>query len=191
MDGVLDVQSLPLPPVVQKAYDAKQQVRASYYFEAAVAPRGAYTYDLSQRTRANNSAILRQFDELFPATGAAAAPRSPYLFSVFLDTAKIAAEKSLIFSIDLAVSTTGYEIDGGLWAKSHIPAEYLFRNTLVLKATPGAALEDWVVTYVWSDDKWAPAAGRRAELKDSSFEVPVESAKGFKATLRLRPAHWQ
>ena len=191
VDGVLEVEALPLPPEVQKVYDKGRDIKASYYFEAAVAPRGAYTFDLTRRTRANNSAILRQFDELFPRDDKRGnAPRSPYLFSVFLDSAKIVSGKALVFSIDLAVSTTGYEINGGLFARSHIPAEYLFRNTLVLKVTPGTQVNDWLVTYIWADDAWATAKGEAAAFKDGAFTIPVESDKGFKATFRLNPAAW-
>ncbi len=174
VDGVLEVESVPLPPEVQKAVDKKQTVKASYFFEVAVAPRGAFTYDLTRRTRANGSAILRTFDELMkPAAAGLSSPRHPYLFSVFLDSSRIEKGNSLVFSIDLAVSSTGYEVDDRLLLSSHIPGEYLFRNTLVISATPGVEGKPWSIQYVWSDDKWASGKKVAAEATDDVFAVPV------------------
>ena len=192
VEGVLDVNQLPLPPEVQKAFDDGSKVRASYYFEAAVAPRGAFTYDLTRRTRANNSAILRSFDEMMkPASVGLDGPRSPYLFSVFLAKKRIESGGALVFSLDLAVSTTGYEIDGRFFGNTQIPGEYLFRNNLVLKTTPGKTAADWIVTFVWSDEKWATARGQRAAFQDGAFRIPVRSSKGFEAVLRLIPSPWR
>jgi hypothetical protein len=191
VDGVLDVSNVPLPPEVEKARDAGREVRASYYFEVAVSPRGALTYDLTRRTRANSSAILRGFDELVqPERAGLDRPRSPYLFSVFLDTQRIEAGRALVFTVDLTVATTGYEIAGRILGATHIPGEYLFRDTLVLKATPGKTAADWSVVYVWSDDKWSSARGQRAEPEDGAFRIPVRSSKGFDATLHLSPSLW-
>jgi hypothetical protein len=194
VDGVLDVNDLPLPPEVQEDHNDGKEVRASYYFEAAVAPRGALTYDLTRRTRANNSAILRGFDELLkPQAAGLDTPRSPYLFSVFLDTDRIPPKEgnTLVFTVDLAVSTTGYEITGRFWGATHIPGEYLFRDTLVLRATPGKTAQDWSVIYVWSDDKWATGRGQRATFEGGAFRIPVQSGKGFDAMLRLIPSRWR
>lgn len=191
VEGVLDVNRLPLPPEVQQALEKGSKVRASYYFEAAVAPRGAFTYDLTHRTRANNSAILRTFDEMLkPDSAGRNEPRSPYLFSVFLDTKRIESGNTLVFSLDLAISTTGYEVDKRFLGSSQIPGEYLFRNNLVLRATPGKTAADWVITYVWSDDKWASARGQRATFEDGAFRIPVKSSKGLDAVLRLTPSRW-
>lgn len=191
VEGVLDVNRLPLPPEVQQALEKGSKVRASYYFEAAVAPRGAFTYDLTRRTRANNSAILRTFDEMLkPDSAGRNEPRSPYLFSVFLDTKRIESGNTLVFSLDLAISTTGYEVDKRFLGSSQIPGEYLFRNNLVLRATPGKTAADWVITYVWSDDKWASARGQRATFEDGAFRIPVKSSKGLDAVLRLTPSRW-
>ena len=49
VDGVLEVDALPLPPSVQRAKDAGRQVRGSYYFEATVAPRGANSFTLTAK----------------------------------------------------------------------------------------------------------------------------------------------
>lgn len=192
VEGVLEVSQLPLPPEVQKALEKNQKVRASYYFEVAVAPRGAFTYDLTRRTRANNSAILRTFDEMMkPKAAGLDGPRQPYLFSVFLDRRRIETGKALVFSVDVTVSTTGYEVDGLFWGSKHIPGENLFRDNLVLKAMPGKTAADWAVTYVWSDNKWSGSRGQRADLQDGAFRIPVKNAKGFQAELRLIPSVWK
>jgi hypothetical protein len=80
-------------------------------------------------------------------------------------------------------------VDDRLLLSSHIPDEYLFRNTLVVSATPGVEGKPWSVQYVWTDDKWASGKKTTAEAAEDAFTVPVASAKGFKATLRLKPSN--
>ncbi|MDD2713219.1 MAG: hypothetical protein PHU77_09920, partial [Simplicispira sp.] len=97
VDGVLEVDALALPPSVQKAKDAGRAVRASYYFEATVAPRGANQYALSERRCATFSAVLRGFDELLRLDKAGReTAHAPVLFSVFLDTAKITVGRAVV-----------------------------------------------------------------------------------------------
>ena len=89
-DGTLEIDQLTLPPAVQEQLDKKRKVKASYMFEVAVSVRGK-PWQLHRRTVNENSAIFRQFDELFPETagpGSARTPNaaaSPVLFNVFLD----------------------------------------------------------------------------------------------------------
>ena len=129
-------------------------------------------------------------------------PTSPTLFSVFLDTSKILAGSEVAFSIEVAVSNAGYEIDGALFLKTHIPGEYLFRNTLVLFAKQDDA-KQWKLRYVWADDRWATGSKSEAELirlgggavgieQDASsvFSIPIESTKGFKANLAISLSVW-
>ncbi|HGS5466202.1 TPA: hypothetical protein ACMDV8_004528 [Vibrio parahaemolyticus] len=88
--GKLEIEALPLPPSVLKAKKANKHIRSSYYIEATVAPRGAYNFRLTERRRDTHSAILRKFDELFvPDNLSLSKPRSPTIFSAFLDTRKI------------------------------------------------------------------------------------------------------
>lgn len=184
VDGVLDVEALPLPPSVQKEHDAGKKVRASYYFEATVAPRGAVTVRLSERRRDTYSAVLRSFDELLrPQNAGRDEARSPVLFSAFLDTARIAAGRTVVFSVDLAVSTTGYTIDGLLW-NQHVEGEHLYRDTLTLKITPYG--EGWRLRYASADESWSETRGREAEQGDDGFAIPLSSQKGFKGTLLLK-----
>ena len=106
-------------------------------------------------------------------------------------------------AFDLAVSNAGYEIDGALFLKTHIPGEYLFRNTLVLFAKRDEK-KDWKLRYVWADDRWATGSKSEAELirlgggavgieQDASsvFSIPIESTKGFKANLAISLSAWK
>ncbi len=188
-DGELEVEALPLPPAVRKAHEKGRKVRASYYFEATVSPRGAATYKLSERRKETFSAVLRKFDEmLMPQRAELDRPRWPVLFSVYLDRTRITTGEKLVFSIELAVSTTGYTLDGRLFLDEHIPGEYLFRDTLTIRA--GRDAEGWSVRFNRSDEAWGENPGSLATRDASGWSIPLSSKKGFKATLRLRLANW-
>ncbi len=200
----LQITALALPPEVEAARKRGKNVESAYYIEATVAPRGAYTYELTARTQANQCAIRRQHSEMFNADGSLRRDaHAPVLFSVFLDSRKILAGSEIVFSIDLAVCNAGYRIDGALFLKHHIPGEYLFRNTLVLFAKPDGD-GGWQLRYVWSDENWAGgskhaaipvAAGTRAigirQPDADVFSIPVQSDKGFTAELKIALAAWQ
>ena len=184
VDGILEVDALPLPPSVQKAKDAGKAIRASYYFEATVAPRGAVQYRLSERRRDTYCAVLRRYDELFhPDREGRATPRWPHLFSVFLDTGRITTGRSLLFGLELAVSTTGYTIDNRFFPDRHLEGEYLYRDTLALRASRRG--DGWVLHCVETNERSSESRGHRAEEADGEFIVPLESGRGFKARLRL------
>lgn len=199
----LEISALPFPPEVEAARKRGRKVESAYYIEATVAPRGAYTYELTSRTQANQCAIRREYSEMFNADGSLRKDaRSAVLFSVFLDSSKIMAGSEIAFSIDLAVCNAGYQIDGALFLKNHIPGEYLFRNTLVLFARPDAAA-GWRLRYVWGDDHWAGGPKTEAELDATSrkaigitqqapqvFCIPVQSAKGFAGELTVSLSSW-
>lgn len=184
VDGVLEVENLPLPPPIQRAHDAGKEVRASYLFEATVAPRGALTYKLTERRRETFSAIIRKFDDLLRLEKAnRQEPRSPVLFSVFLDRAKIQAGRTLVFSIELGVSTTGYELNGVLWFDHNIPGEYLFRDTVTIRATFGN--DEPTLRYRLTDEDWGEGRGTALQQDNRSYYILLSSRKGFKAKLRL------
>lgn len=190
-DGTLQVIKLPLPPELEKQRSAGKRIDAAYYFESVVAPRGAFTFELTRRTKDSFSAILRRYADLFgkhdePLDDA----RDPYLFSVFLDTRNIEAGRSLVFSVDIAVSTTGYEVDGSWLSKVHIPGENLFRDNLVLFATPAKDVGGWNVTYAWSDDQWSGRGRKTAVDDEQGYAIPLKNTKGFEATLRLKVRGW-
>lgn len=199
----LEIKALPFPPEIVAARKRGKQIQSSYYIEACVAPRGAYTYELSSRTQANACAIRREYAEIFNANGSVRTDaRSPVLFSVFLDSRRITAGSEIAFSIALSISNAGYDVDGLLFLKNHIPGEYLFRDTLVLFAKPDND-GNWRLRYVWSDNHWAGGPKNAAELAAAGtkaigikqqtpdlFSIPVRSNKGFDADLMLSLAAW-
>jgi hypothetical protein len=141
VDGIMDVDSLTLPVEVQREFDHGKKVRASYKFEVVATVRGAQ-WQMHRRAVRENSAIQRTFDELFPetpdGTRMPSRDRSPHLFSVFLDPTKSlnTRTKSVSFAFDLAVLVPDYEIDGVLWLKRHYEGGYLYRDLIVVEATP-------------------------------------------------------
>ncbi|MCL4471282.1 MAG: hypothetical protein M1547_09250, partial [Gammaproteobacteria bacterium] len=108
VDGVLAIENLPLPPTswLQKMLGTK----IGYYFEVVVATRGALDFDLTRRTIANNSAVLRSRSEIFEDDGTLKADaRHPHLFSTFLDLSKRPPESDeMMFTVQLAVSMITY-----------------------------------------------------------------------------------
>lgn len=197
VDGVLQVEDLPLPPIgaVRKLLGT----RVGYYFEVAVATRGALDFDLTRRTIANNSAILRQRGDLFDENGALLqAAKHPVLFSVFMDTSKRPEKrKEMMFSVQLSVSMLTYMGEESSVDQHYVPGEYLFRDTLVINAIPPATPdESWRVGYVLSDSGWSSAEDRIAESRKDGqgkpyVSIPLQNQKGFKAVLRLYGTPWQ
>jgi hypothetical protein len=195
--GRLQFKALPFPPDVAAARKKGKKIDTSYYIETTVAPRGAYTYELTTRSKAQESAVRRQYAELFDANGDLMPDaRSPTLFSVFLDSSKIQAGSEVAFSIDLAVLNAGYEIDGVLFLKQHIPGEYLFRDTLVLFAKADGQ-GGWALRYVLTGDHWATdkksgtaVASVGNASASTTFAIPLASTKGFQAELSITLAAW-
>ena len=149
-----------------------------------MAPRGANDFKLTERRRDTCSAILRGFDELMRLDKVDRdTPRSPVLFSAFLDTSKITLGHTMVFSVELTVSTTGYTIDNKLWLDGHVEGEYLFRDTLVIRATQSG--DGWNVRYLFADERSSEAVGTLAAKEGDVYVVPVSSQKGFKGQLRL------
>ncbi len=190
IDGYLEVDNLPLPPNVLKKYKAGKQIRASYFFEASVTPRSAKTYWLTERRKEMCSAVLREFDDMLkPAKSGLNAPRWPVLFSVCLDKKKVKVGNWIVFCVELTVSTTDYEIDGFLWNDRRIEGEYLFRNTIVVRAKRDG--DNWDLRYLMTDDAWGENPGKAVERDEVGYFIPCESAKGFKAKLRLNARKWE
>jgi len=188
VDGVMDVEFLPLPPSVEKAKQENRRVRASYYFEATVSPRGARSFRLTERRKETFSAVLRKFDEMMkPGQTGLDSARSPVLFSTFLDSSKITVERgrTLVMTVELAVSATDYYVDGALWTENRVEGEYLYRDTLTLKMTPVG--DGWNLRYVTTDEQWSERGGSKAEadVDGDSYLIPLASKKGFRANLRM------
>lgn len=187
--GHLAVERLPLPPAVEKARASGRQVRASYYFEATVELRGLFDCRLTERTYDTGSAVFRGYDELFPPRATArAAPRSPVLFSAFLDSRRVTHGRTLVIVVDLAVRTTEYRIDNRLFFDQRIPGEHLLRERITFRLTPSDA--GWNVRYVYTDEQWGESRGRVVEQDDEGLFIRLESTKGFRGLLRLDVAAW-
>ena len=111
--------------------------------------------------------------------------RSPVLFSTFLDSSKITVDRgrTLVMTVELAVSATDYFVDGALWTEHRVEGEYLYRDTLTLKMTPVG--DGWNLRYVTTDEQWSERGGSKAEPDGDSYLIPLSSKKGFKAQLRM------
>ncbi|MGE5319852.1 MAG: lipase family alpha/beta hydrolase [Hyphomicrobiaceae bacterium] len=195
VDGVLAIEALPLPPttLLQKLLGKK----IGYYFEVVVATRGALDFDLTRRTVANNSAMLRSRSELFDDDGTLKADaRQPHLFSTFLDLSKRPpGSEEMMFTVQLAVSMITYAGEDTPSDDHFVPGEYLFRDTIVISATPPPDKSaSWQVGFVLADSAWSakrePAAGQTDEQGQPYVAIPLQNDKGFKATLRLYGSHW-
>lgn len=188
--AVLHLEALPLPPSVEKALEKGRRVRASYYFENTVMVRGQL-FKLSERKVENQSAGFKEFDELFErGTNGKWQPKPgsmPVLFSAFLDSRNIETGRTLVFTVDMAVKTTEYEIDGRLFRTNRIPGENLFREQLTIKATrTGDGQGGFNLRYTFTDEGWGEYRGSLAEGGEGgSFRIPLKSGKGFKGTLEL------
>jgi hypothetical protein len=189
LSGLLEVGQLPLPPSVERAHAADQQIRASYYFESSVEVRGIYDCKFSERSYDTGSAVFRSYDELFkPEAVGAAAARSPVLFSIFLDSGKVTHGKTMVVVVDLAVRSTEYRIDGRLFTDRRIPAENLYRENITIRITPQP--EGWTIRYVLSDQQWGENRGTSVQEDDEGEYIELASAKGFRAKFRLQPGAW-
>jgi hypothetical protein len=207
VDGFLDIDDLTLPDEVQKAYDNKHQVRASYHFEIVATVRGVQ-WQIHRRTENENSAIHRTYDELFPEQkNGERKPnreRSPHLFSVFLDPNKTvdddlpAKKRSVSFAFDLAVIVPVYEIDRVLWLDRHYEGGYIYRELILIEASPDPKAETgWHITYGYQSKtpNAAPETLATKNLPEEDgiqFQIPVvqEKRPGIKATLRLEARPW-
>lgn len=197
VDGVLAIERLPLPPTswLQKMIGTK----IGYYFEVVVATRGALDFDLTRRTIANNSAMLRSRSEIFADDGTLKSDaRHPHLFSTFLDLSKRPLDSDeMMFTIQLSVSMITYTGEDAPPDKHYVPGEYLFRDTVVVSAIPPSEKSaSWQVSFVLADSGWSsaertPTDGKMDEEGKPYVAIPLENDKGFKATLRLYGSHWE
>jgi hypothetical protein len=181
VDGELKLEALPLPPAVQKLASAGKTVKVGYYFEVAVSVRGAVDYDLTRRSVVDQSAIQRTRDELVdPATGSIRADaRHPQLFSVFLDSGRRPPRRrDLVFSLQLTVSASTYEVGDTLLTRTHIPGEYVFRDNIVISARPP------------TDNQWSGDAFTSVKPVSGRYWIPLANDKGFAAQLVLEPRPW-
>ncbi|MCH8558981.1 MAG: hypothetical protein LAT84_14255 [Balneolia bacterium] len=181
--ATLEVEALPLPPSVEKARKEEGEIRASYYFESTVMTRGGRFY-LSDRRSENGSAVFKTFDEMFPKQAAGKA-KMPVLFSVYLDTSKVEAGQTMVFTADLCVRTTEYRIGGRIFRRQRIPEENLFRDKITLRATQSSKDGDFTLRYNLTDEEWGEKRGHGCKQDEKGIYIPISSKKGFKAKLRI------
>lgn len=190
VEGILEPTNLPLPPSIKKAYDKDKEIRASYFFESTVAPRGSFTYKLSERKIDHSSAVFRTFDELLrPENVGRTKPRLPILFSVFLDSSKITHGRTLVFTIDIVVRTTEYRIDRMLFLDKRIPEENLYREKLTVRATIND--DGWNIRWIPTDEEWGEKLGKEIQSDSKGVYIALSSKKGFKGKLYLDIQPWQ
>jgi hypothetical protein len=207
IDGFLDIDELTLPDEVQEALDKGHEIRASYHFEIVASVRGVQ-WQMHRRTVRENSAIHRTYDELFPQqkNGKRQPDRehSPHLFSVFLDPSKSVRDdqpmkkRSVSFAFDLAVLVPDYEVDRVLWLDRHYEGGYIYRELIVVEATPDPKIKGgWRITYGFQKDtpNAAPNPIETTSLPDADgiqFQIPIvqEKRPGIRATLRLEARSW-
>jgi len=205
VDGILKVHTLRLPRKLEKikeedrdkAEEDRRKIRGSYNFEVVVRPRGK-AFDLTRRTVAENSSVLRTYDSLMhPDREGRDGPRNPQLFSVFLSTEeRVSSQGPLVFSMDLQVGVPEYKVDRFLWDKR--VGGFLYRKTIVISAGPNKeAGGEWQVRYGFNTQTPPRKLAEREERKKDSktqivFSIPVKFAgrPGIDATLELVTTPW-
>lgn len=111
------------------------------------------------------------------------------LFSVFLYTKfRTKGSRTIVFTIDLAVSTTGYVIDKIFMFDKHISGEYLFRDTITISAKQSET--SWNINFNFMSDGWGDKITTKIMQDEDGFYIPLESQKGFKGRLRLIAEAW-
>jgi hypothetical protein len=205
VDGILDVNDVTLPAEVETEYRRnKNSVRASYRFEIVATIRGSQ-WQLHRRTVRENSAIQRTYDELFPkgvdGERAPGKQGSPHLFSIFLDPTKSLSSltKSIAFAFDLAVLVPDYQIDGVLWLNKHFEGGYLYRELILVEATPDSqSPAGWKLAYGFQSQTpniaATPSFAALTPTGTLTFSIPVQSPQGvrpgIRAGLRMEMRTW-
>lgn len=203
-DGVINVNNVTLPNEVERAYKNGKQIRASYKFEVIATVRGCQ-WQMHRRNVRENSAIQRTYDELFPKgpkdERKSSFERSPHLFSVFLDPTKSLNTKtrSVAFAFDLAVLVPDYEIDGVLWLNRHYEGGYIYRELILVEATPDPTHPvGWKINYGFQSET-PNLANKKTDLlavgnSMVAFTIPVISKQGrnpsINADLQITLQNW-
>jgi hypothetical protein len=183
-------EELPLPPAIRKEFNANKQVRGSYLFECTMTPRGDLPTPLTDRRVEHTSAVFRTWDEIFnPQKAQLPGPRYPMLGSIFLDSAKITSGTTMVFTVDLAVRSTDFMVDGFLSINRRIPDENLYRDKIVLNVS--LHNNGWTLRYVESDDTWGENRGTELSHDEAGYYIPLSNRKGFRAKLYFDLTSWE
>lgn len=181
---------LPLPPLLQDAYEAGARVRGSYHFECSVKVRGDDPVALSCRRIDQRSAVFRSFDELLrPEKVNLTKPRYPVLASVFLDSSRIEVGKTMVLSLDVEVSSTDFRVNGRGISKRRLPDEHVYRECLVVKITLTGEVPR--IRYILADQHWSDGRGKDVGEDEQGTYVPLSNGKGFVARLYLDLSAWR
>ncbi len=210
VDGRLQVDSLSLPPSIQRRKDKGDSVRGSYHLDCVVAVRGGEV-DLHRRVTGESSAVFAQYDEL--VKGPVAERRRPHLFSLFLSSQvrkrqfaedpyeagvdEAVDRRSLGFSVSLRVHVPLFEVGGSIFDRERFPNASIFDDTLELRLVPPAgAAGAWSLRARFSAGH-GPAAQELelAPLPSSApptFAVPIRNpaAPGIEAQLLVSLRPW-
>ena len=91
--------------------------------------------------------------------------------------------------------STGYEVDGLLFFKEHFEGSYLFRDMVIVDATPPSAVDDrWKIKY-WFASEGAEKAMFVDVFEDEEllkFDIPIEqpTTPGIVAVLHVETRFW-
>lgn len=94
----------------------------------------------------------------------------------------------MVVTVDLAVRSTEFWVDGSLFTKRRIPDEYLYRDKIVLNIALNN--DGWTLRYVESDDNWGENRGAELSRDDSGAYIPLQTRKGFRAKLYFDVTPW-
>lgn len=185
--ALIEAHDLPLPKPVQGKLDAGHEVRGSYHFDVACRVRGAATYALNERRYAQESSVLKTYDEL------TAENKPVYLFTGYLlEQARQASDTALKFAIDLAVRVPVFEIDRRFWLDQHVEG-FLYQDTISFAVRAGT------IRYGFASIHGLGETPRRAEVavgadgtRELSFPVATkaQARPGFRGALKLRVQPW-
>lgn len=102
----------------------------------------------------------------------------------------------MAFSVDMCVRVPEYEIDGLLFFKNHFEGGYLFRDMIIVEATPPQDDKSaWRIEYRFVNRP--EIGGQAAEIVENTqqgltFQIPIIQPKppGIRATLRVVTSLW-
>lgn len=185
--ATLEVDALPLAAPVQEKKDAGAEIRGSYHFDVATQVRAGATYYLNERRYAQQSAVLKTYDELTKGG------KQVYLFTGYLlEQARLASDTALMFSIDLGIRVPAFEIDRKFWFDQHFEG-FLYQETVTFALLPGS------IRYGLASVNGlgaAPTAAQITVTADGARQLRIALATrkgalpGFQGRLVLKAEAW-
>jgi hypothetical protein len=107
-------------------------------------------------------------------------------------------KRSVSFAFDLAVLVPDYEVDRVLWMDRHYEGGYIYRELILIEATPDSKAEGgWRINYGYQSKtpNVAPEPLKTTTLPGGDgmqFQIKIvqEKRPGIRATLRLEGRPW-